>query len=340
MLFGPTGLFNLSKSPGGVEWMVKYPYALPALFNGVTLLVCLVVAGLWLRESNSTKKEMREYGLTFGNILKRIFRFKTNRQSSHDYALIQLDEPDAADIEKTTEVANSDRKGPILRTIWTRQLLQSLVAFTLLPLHNATFLHIFPLFLSMPTTSRQQAHPYRFVGGLGLPSPTVGLFLATVGIAGIFLQLFTYPRIHQRLGTQGTFRLANAIFPVTYLSAPYLALLVNHPLAKWIAMAAVLLTQVLARTMAIPSSVILLTEAAPHRNILGKVHGAGNTMSALASACGPAIGGLLMAKGLEIGAVGLVWWSWMCLISLAALLWNLIVAKSITINDKDEACGV
>ncbi len=38
----------------------------------------------------------------------------------------------------------------------------------------------------------------------------------------------------------------------------------------------------MARTMAIPSTVILLTEAAPAKNVLGTVHGAGNMLAALA----------------------------------------------------------
>ena len=33
-LFGPSGLFNLDKNSRGVTWALKYPYALPALFNG------------------------------------------------------------------------------------------------------------------------------------------------------------------------------------------------------------------------------------------------------------------------------------------------------------------
>jgi hypothetical protein len=180
----------------------------------------------------------------------------------------------------------------------------------------------------MPTMSHQQPNMVHFKGGLGLASPTVGLYLAGFGIAGIILQLIIYPRIQQRIGTLGVFRLANAIFPFAYVFAPYLTLLVDHQRVKWIAMAAVLFTQVIARTMAIPSSVLLLTEAAPHRSVLGTVHGAGNTLSALASACGPAIGGVLLAKGIESGVIGLAWWTWLCVVSVMALIWSFRLDKT------------
>jgi hypothetical protein len=85
----------------------------------------------------------------------------------------------------------------------------------------------------------------------------------------------------------------------------------------------VLLTQVMARTMAIPSSILLLTNATPHRSRLGTINGAGNTLSAFASACGPAIGGVLLAKGIDMGVVGLVWWAWLFAISIASLVWSL-----------------
>ena len=90
-------------------------------------------------------------------------------------------------------------------------------------------------------------------------------------------------------------------------------------------MVAVLFLQVTARTMAMPSSVILLTQAAPRRSALSTINGAGSTLSALASATGPVVGGVIMARGIEIEAIGLVWWSWLLVIGLAALVWSFLL---------------
>jgi Na+/melibiose symporter-like transporter len=195
-------------------------------------------------------------------------------------------------------------------------------------MHNATFLHVFPVFLSIPTAPNADSTILRFTGGLGLASPTVGLYLATFGICGVFLQLFIYPRIQKRVDNLGVFRIASSIFPAAYLLAPYLALLSGHKTVKWVAMAAVLFLQVMGRTMAMPSSVILLTEAAPRRNVLGTVHGAGSTLNAFSSAVGPVVGGTILAKGIDVGAIGLVWWSWLLLVAVVTLAWSYLLDKA------------
>jgi MFS family permease len=329
-LFGAKGILNFSERPEGVQWVLDYPYALPALFNGVVITACLVAASLWLCESLVTRQN-KSICTGFGRYLRSFVIKMVRRRPNHNYELLHVEEKDCALMTSgnATDTSvpghESSTHQQIKRTIWTRHLCKVLFAFTLLSLHNATFLHIFPMLLSMPAVSDQKPNIIAFKGGLGLASPLIGLYLALLGIAGIVLQLFIYPRLQQRIGTLRVFRLANAIFPVAYIFAPYLVFLIDHDRAKWVAMAAVLFTQVMARTMAIPSSILLLTHASPHRGVLGTVHGAGNTLSALSSACGPAIGGLLLAKGIDIGAVGLVWWAWLLAISIVSLVWSLVL---------------
>jgi hypothetical protein len=291
----------------------------------------LILAALWLKESLPSKENRWDPGLALGRFISGLVtrRIQSVRPG---YSLTQVEEsqPLTADVlvtesgsgSTTPTGAKTAAVQPKSRGIWTRPLVKTIIAFGLLPLHNATFLHIFPVFLSMPTAPNPESTVVRFTGGLGLASPTVGLYLATFGICGIFLQLFIYPHIQRRVGNLGVFRIASSIFPTAYVLAPYLVLLSGHKTAKWVAMAAILFLQVMGRTMAMPSSVILLTEAAPRRNVLGTVHGAGSTLSALSSAVGPVIGGMILAKGIEVGAIGLVWWSWLLLVALVALAWS------------------
>jgi MFS family permease len=340
-LFGPRGLFNFSSDPMGVQWTLYYPYALPALFNAIVLTACLAAAIIWLRESlrNGERRQRPDAAATLTTFVKT----KLLRHASNKYALIEEEEQDTSEsaIAAHMELSCSSKSAcqrAVLPTIWTRQVYRALITFTLLPLHNTTFLHIFPVLSSMPALSDQKPNAIFFKGGLGLSSPIIGFYLALFGIAGIILQLFIYPRMHSRIGTLGVFRIASAMFPIAYIVAPYLALIVDHSFAKWAGIVVVLFTQVMARTMAIPSSVLLLTEAVPHGKVLGTVHGAGNTVNALASACGPAIGGLLLATGIEIGAVGLVWWTWLFTVSVIALVWSFPLEESphTLQNDSEE----
>jgi MFS family permease len=344
-LFGPVGIFNPSRNPGGVGWTLRYPYALPSIFNGAVLAICLVLAALWLKESLPNRERSLNLGVvikasTYGFVRRKIFR-----KVDAEYTAVQVEEGDVLTADESVTQASSEISTPRhikakhqqfpYHSIWTSHLLKTVVAFGLLPLHNATFLHVFPVFLSMPVFSNDHPTIFHFSGGLGLASPTVGLYLGAFGICGIILQLFIYPRIQKQLGTLGVFRLANSFFLIAYLFAPYLSLLAGHGIAKWLGMAAVLFAQVMARTMAIPSSVILLTEAAPRRSVLGTVHGAGNTSSALASAIGPVIGGVLLAQGLEVGVVGIIWWCWLLLVALIALAWSFALGKK-----EDEENGM
>lgn len=345
-LFGPVGVFNFNGSPDGVAWTLRYPYALPSLFNGTVLAICLVLAALWLRESLPERERDWGLGLLIRDSVHGFVQRKIFRKADAGYTAVQVEEGDlltagapvagAGSGASTPNHSEAKIPRPPFGQIWTRHLLKTLLAFGLLPLHNATFLHLFPVFLSMPASPNDNPTIFRFSGGLGLASPTVGLYLATFGICGILLQLFIYPRMQKHLGTLGVFRVANSIFPIAYVFAPYLSLLAGHKTAKWPAMAAVLFSQAMARTMAIPSSIILLTEAAPRRSVLGTVHGAGNTLSALASATGPAIGGTLLARGLDAGAVGIVWWCWLLLVALVALAWSFVLEKSKDDQDGSE----
>lgn len=130
-----------------------------------------------------------------------------------------------------------------------------------------------------------------------------------------------------RLGTLGCFRVSLFVFPLAYIFAPYLSLLPSKGVGRWAGIAAVLVAQVMARTVAIPSTVILLTESAPSKAVLGTVHGAGNMLSSLARAVGTAVGGVVLAWGLERGVVGAVWWCYLLVISLVALGWSYTMRK-------------
>lgn len=334
-LFGARGLFNVTNHPGGVAWTLHYPYALPALFNGFTLASCLILVTLWMRETMPSKDRRKlPFACVLSNILH-IVKQKCGWTTKPEYALIAIEDIDERNSGATTPaqfqtlLAKSDHEeNSATVNIWTRHLKHILANFSLLHLHNATFVHIFPVFLSMPVAITQRLGHIHFTGGLGLASPAVGIYLAMFGILGIILQLFLYPRIHNLIGTLGILRFSNLIFLLSYISVPYLVLLSEHITLRWFAMAAVLTSQIMARTMSIPSSIMLLTDAAPHRNVLGTVHGAGNTLSALASTCGPIIGGFLLAKGIEIGVVGLVWWAWLSTVCVFAILWSFILTQN------------
>ncbi|KAI0811834.1 major facilitator superfamily domain-containing protein [Xylaria sp. FL0064] len=333
-LFGPNGIFNSSGNPDGVVWALEYPYALPALLNAFFLGTALFLAVLGLKETLPGKEERSDWGLQTGRVIGRVaMRLWDRRSNYHEYTMMQEteeatflnDSPSRLEKIEPPIAATEPTKVPF-RGIWTRKVISALVSFGLLPLHNSAFMHIFPVYLSSPPANNTEATFFAFSGGLGLRSATIGIWLATFGIGGILLQLFIYPRLQKRIGTRGVFRIALFIFPVTYLAAPYLSLLAGDHEARWVFLGFIVCAQIMARTMAIPSTVILLTEAAPARMVLGTIHGAGNMLASLARAVGPAVGGYVFALGVEEGVVGLVWWLYLVGVALCALAWSYFTA--------------
>ncbi|KAI8961314.1 major facilitator superfamily domain-containing protein [Daldinia sp. FL1419] len=334
-LFGPDGVFNTSRNPDGVPWALEYPYALPALLNAALLGVSLILAVGGLKETLPGKEEQTDVGLKVGAAFMRWIRRLRRKGERPEYVRIDSSEDTFVgqteqEVEKPTPTTTSmGRKSIPFRSIWSRKVVCALVSFGLLPLHNSAFMHIFPVFLSSPPADNSEATFFAFAGGLGLRSSTIGIWLSVFGIGGILLQLFIYPRLQARIGTRGVFRIALFLFPVTYAAAPYLSLLAGAggDAARWVFLGLVMCAQIMARTMAIPSTVILLTESAPSKTVLGTIHGAGNMLASLARAVGPAIGGYVFAVGVEEGIVGLVWWLYLVAIALSALAWSYVVEK-------------
>ncbi|ROV89454.1 hypothetical protein VMCG_10199 [Cytospora schulzeri] len=337
-LFGGDGVLNWGGEENGVRWMAEYPFALPALMDAVVLGLVLVLAVFGLRETLAGKESAQGWGMIIRQKAIQLVRsMGVFRQNEADYKLLDdvedLGQPgeDIQLCETKPPVVSSAaapavvRPGPVLpfRQIWTRRTLAAMVSFGLLPLHNSAFMHVFPVFLSTPhDPSPSSAFPaFHFTGGLGLHSRSIGLWLGFFGICGILFQLFLFPRWQARIGTLGIFKVSLLIFPVVYAFAPFLSVIPEHTTWSWIALAAVVWGQIMARTMAIPSTVILLTEAAPSKSVLGTVHGAGNMLASLARAVGPAVGGWVYACGVREGIVGAVWWFYLVVAALTALGW-------------------
>ncbi|EPS37131.1 hypothetical protein H072_9274 [Dactylellina haptotyla CBS 200.50] len=330
---------NLPWLFGGVEWLEQYPFALPTMVNAMALSVALVLAVGGLRETlpSKTRPGHRDIGI---ELRKRIMRL-IMRITMHGYEVIRDEESTvtAAATPQSTISAPPDSRKPIPGpqapgSIRTKVIAMTLAGFTLLPFHNAAFMQLFPIFLSTPFNqenfkSQTQSNSLFFTGGLGYDSSTIGLYLSAFGCSGIFLQMFIYPTLQARFGTLRIFRFAFIIFPLSYILTPYV-LLFESSITRGIAIAFVLFLQVMARTLAIPSSVILLTNAAPSPKLLGTLHGIGNMLSSLARAVGPALGGWISAKGMEIGMVGCVWWTYLTGIAILGIFvsWRMEEGKS------------
>jgi hypothetical protein len=195
-------------------------------------------------------------------------------------------------------------------------------------MHVGTFNNVWFLFLSTPRFDPQnpsppgqiQSLPFHFNGGLAMPPVRIGLALSILGVIGIFTQLFLYPRISARLGTERSYRTFLSLFPIAYCLAPYLSLLPSSTpppqeasgVFVWIGIICVLAVQVMARTFALPAMTILVNNSCPHPSVLGTLHGIAQSISSGMRTIGPAVSGWLYGQGLEWGVVGTAFWGLAC----------------------------
>ena len=334
-LFGPQGTLNLGNDPQGVAWLRKYPFALPTIANAASLAVSLVLAIGSLKETLPRKAGNHDHKPGFLHKVLGLVKRVVRRSLSFGNKVIETDKDQYSESDKielqnllgNESMEGTEHPGPFTRpspaqSIWNRDVLYTLLSFALLPLHNAAFMQVFPVFLSTPRSDNSEATPIFFDGGLGLPSSMIGLWLSAFGILGIMVQLLVYPRLQAYRGTLWAYRLALIMFPFAYIVAPYLSLCPNQGMLRWLGIFFILFIQVTARTFAIPSSVILLTNVAPSKKDLSMIHGAGNMVSSLSRAVGPAVAGWVFGWGIDMGAVGAVWWLYLTLVAGAGYLWS------------------
>ncbi|KAI3317358.1 MFS general substrate transporter [Xylariaceae sp. AK1471] len=311
----------------GFNWIFRYPYALPSLINTGALTITGFIVFFGLEETSSKRRNKFDLGL----YLARQFRAITLREPINDgyYKLDAFNTPDSPSTSSTSEktpVVATPLKPKRTRTlpfarVWTRNVIFTLVAEALFDFQLGAFTNLWTLFLSSPRTTPEETAvrslPWVFTGGLGMPAATVGFATSILGIIGMVLQIFAYPPVHARLGTLRGFRYFMALFPVAYFLAPYLAILpsATEPPAPasgiiiWMFMTVVQVFQVMARTVTLPASIILLNNCSPHPSVLGLVHGLGQSVSAGFRTVGPVVGGWWYGASLEAGVVGASWWA-------------------------------
>lgn len=366
ILADPVGSYPSVFGPGssiggkeGVQWMIRWPYALPNLICAAFLLFSSLAVIFFLEETSEFCKDQFDLGLRIGRLI-RCLVFCKPQATEKGYAAVPGDEEATSSFELQTSIrsgassptplanqSKTPRQKLPFRRIWTRNLIITLSAHGILAMHVAGFNSLWFIYLSTPRYDPANPQPpgfkpyglFHFTGGLALPPARIGVALAILGVIGISLQLFLYPKLSHRLGAAKSYRIFLALFPITYILAPFLSRVSSHskppdgvsgPLI-WVAIVGVLVIQVLARTFALPCTAILINNVSPHPSVLGTVHGIGQSVASLTRTVGPIMFAWVFGKGLDMGVVGFAWW---LMGSIAVIGW--VVAQGVQEGDGHE----
>ncbi|KAF7527010.1 hypothetical protein G7054_g10577 [Neopestalotiopsis clavispora] len=295
------------------------------------MIAFCALVGVWLclEETHDALRGRVDYGRVIAGKMGQLFLW---RREKYSYTPLHSRDSSINTIEMSPTVEEHHASLPrprytqklAFRRIFTRNVSMTLVSQFLIAFHLGTFNALWFVFLSTPVYNQsdppypsfQPSLPFRFTGGLGLPSRSVGFAMAMLGVIGISMQLFLYPRLSSRFGTPQMWRFCLFLFPIAYTLLPYLSIIPSTtppPNQKtgpwiWLALLCVLFIQVTGRTFALPAQTILVNNCTPHPSVLGTVHGMGQSISSLARTVGPVLCGYLYGLGLSHGIVGAVFW--------------------------------
>lgn len=189
-------------------------------------------------------------------------------------------------------------------------MLLTLLVHFLLAFHTSACNSMAFVFLPAPRAPKGSRDGFfHFGGGLGLPSSRVGLATAIIGLIGLPLQIFIYPRVQARLGTVTSFRTFLPFSPLAYALMPFIVLIPRYPWLVWPAFTVVVGLQVVSRTFAQPAAIILVNNSVTDPRVLGTVHGVAQSIASGARTLGPMIGGWGLGLGLKYNMVGGIWWA-------------------------------
>ncbi|KAJ9204461.1 hypothetical protein DTO021D3_8509 [Paecilomyces variotii] len=318
----------------GVQWLIRYPYALPMLMNFCFLTFCAILTAIGLEETLDACKGKPGLGAFAVKLFFRGVRTVVPRssrwysklpfQEHEEEGLLAREPVDRTESYEMEEKGKPARPARVLafRRIWTKNVLCTLLAQAFFDFQMGAFNNLWLLFLSTPRydpadpTAAPQKLPFIFTGGLGMPPQSVGFATSIVGIIGMALQFTIYPTINGRLGTVKSYQYFLALFPVAYAFAPYLSLAPSSSpppnqatgIWVWLTIIVVLFMQVTARTFTLPTSIILLNNCSPHPSVLGTIHGIGQSVSSAFRTVGPIFSGSWYGYGLDVGVVGFAWW--------------------------------
>lgn len=217
------------------------------------------------------------------------------------------------------------KQKPARRTSWrevfsTRSILV-LMAYGMLAMHNMAFDSLLPVFLHFPEQQMDGNPdvqlPFKFIGGFGVDSQTIGLFYTLIGLFGMFVQFFFFPRIAKAYGVLNITKLVYLVFPVLYFLTPFTAL-VPSAFRNYVVFL-LMLAKLSVSIFSFPCCTILLTNSASSLSVLGTLNGVGTSVSALGRAAGPAIAGATFSFGVKRGFVIIPWWTLAVLAGLAAV---------------------
>lgn len=325
----------------------RYPFLLPNIVCVAILMFGITTGILFIEETHPDMKHSRDIGRKTGEYLIEKFcgsrsKFSLGDKAGSQSTCTEVDHSDPPPGYRTNEnsplLSSTDPESIRVKedrsfgAAFDRQIIFIIIGYGIVAFHSVSFDALMPVIMSEEPSSQPAVLPFKFTGGFGLSTKTIGFMMAVQGVYSMVAQLWLFPIIVRRVGTLKALRSIMVIWPLLYLVVPYLVLLPRQ--LQSVGIYAALLVKITFHVIAFPATAILLANAAPSKAVLGTINGVAASTACLCRAFGPTVTGSVHAAGLRMGYNGFAWWMGGLVCAIGAL-----EAYCIKDTDSSQACA-
>lgn len=172
------------------------------------------------------------------------------------------------------------------------------IALVIVSFHSMAYLSLLPTWiLDEPKAAVQHLDLF---GGLGMTVHDVGVYLAVNGAIGLLIQGIIFPIFIEKVGIWKSFISMVVLFPIPYLMLPFISAGPQNMTSALIYVS--LIMQSFVGIIIYPAALILLKDATPSPQVLGKVNGLAMSGCCLARTVSPPLVGIVYSYGGSGGA--------------------------------------
>ncbi|KAJ1892107.1 hypothetical protein LPJ81_005618, partial [Coemansia sp. IMI 209127] len=281
---------------GDIQLFRNYPYLLPCAMGCSTTLFGLVMGTFKFKETLVRKKKQKNISIP----LPTASRSASTLASTDENAPLL-----AADADAEAQVVQPSHSS--IRDLLTPTVVRVMTTNFFMCLSVSMADQIYPIFAATSTAD----------GGLGFESRNIGFSLAISGLSIFYLQLVVYPRLERKYGALFCYQRGQLLITIPFAGLSLLSILAAHLeklthgakplqlpnvwnmnttleyLGLWVLLIALLLTQMVAKVMALTSINLITANLAPSRTELGFMNGMQQMAMTSTRIIGPLITGLV-----------------------------------------------
>jgi MFS family permease len=296
------------------SWFTKFPYLLPNAICAV-LLFSSIILGFFLLEETHPDMQPRvllpdgTYTTDETPLLQTSDALKQPAVDLRSETYGTFGSREILECAADRSRAKDADKRPA--SIFCKRIMALIFSLSIFTYHSMTYDHLMPIFFEdekahLGAMIAAAFNPFYSPGGLGLSMQTVGVILAVNGAIALFVQVVIFPIAAERIGVFRLFLLVTVLHPIAYLIVPALTYVPDRMLIPAIYFC--LSVRNLLSIVLYPLLLILIKEATPSPDMLGKVNGLAASAGAACRMVAPPVAGYLYSFGSQVNCTAIAWY--------------------------------